>query len=286
MEGIRQGWVRETPPTGPYGPPPGAPRDASAIAGRTIAGFGYRVAAFLFDVGLAMAAFTAAILAGLPGTMQSLILVGTWVFITSVATAVFDGQTLGKRLVGTRVITSGGVAAGFGTSLLRDSLARLLYLFPFFFLVDSIFAAADGKGQTLRDKMVGTYVVRDMPSPGRAWAVSLAAAALFAVWIAGTEANDDRPGEGYTGADRSAFIDGCRDEGSNEGRCACLYEFISSRLTYDEYSGVSSDDPADWPRHVRQVTDDAATTCDGAEPEGPPSGSQTAMSRPRNLPTS
>lgn len=251
-----------------------------------IAGFGYRVAAFLFDVGLALAAFTAAILAGLPGWAQSLTLVGTWVFVTSVATAVFDGQTLGKRLVGTRVITAQGVPAGFVRSLLRDSAARLLYLVPFFFLVDSIFAAASRDSRTLRDGMVGTYVVRDVPAPGRAWAVAVAAVALVAVGIVGIESDEGRPGEGYSGADRSAFIDGCRREGSSEGRCTCLYEFISARLTYDEYSGVSSDDPADWPRHVRQVTDDAAATCDGDAPGGPPPGSQTSSARPRNRATS
>ena len=90
------------------------------------------------------------------------------VFVTSAATAVFDGQTLGKRLTGTRVITTYGMPIGFGTSLLRDTFARLLYLVPLFFIIDSVFAVADSNGQTLRDKMVGTYVVRETPSVGRA----------------------------------------------------------------------------------------------------------------------
>lgn len=251
-----------------------------------IAGFGYRVAAFLFDLALALAALGAAALAGVPEGAAFAISLGTWVFVTSAASAVFDGQTLGKRLTGTRVITPDGRPIGFGKSLLRDTFARLLYLVPFFFLVDSVFAASSDDGRTLRDRMVGTYVVRAAPSPGRAAAVALAAVALLAVWVGGTESFGDAPGEGYSSVDRSAFVDGCRDEGSSRSRCECLYEFISSRLTHDEYTGVRSDDPGDWPAHVRQVTDDAASTCDGGEPEGPPAGSQTASSRPRNLPTS
>ena len=280
MEGMRQAWVREAPPA--YLPPAAGP-PRGGPSGAVTAGFGYRIAAFLFDAGLALAALAAAMIAGLPELLVGIV---TWIFVTSVASAVFDGQTLGKRLTGTRVVSGSGVPIGFGTSLLRDSLARLLYLVPLFFLVDSIFAAASDDGQSLRDKMVGTYVVRDAPAPGRAWAVALASAALFACWIAGTETVDSRPGEGFTSLDRSAFVDGCRDEGSSRSRCECLYEFISSRLTHDEYTGVSSDDPDDWPAHVRQVTVDAATTCDGGEPEGPPPGSQSASARPRNLATS
>jgi uncharacterized RDD family membrane protein YckC len=251
-----------------------------------IAGFGYRVAAFLFDLGLALVAFTAALIGGLSGGVSALVGLGVWVFVTSAASGVFDGQTLGKRLAGTRVVGAPGRPIGFGTSLLRDTIARLLYLVPFFFLVDSVFAAASDDGRTLRDRMVGTYVVRETPSAGRAWAVALAAAALLAVWVAGAESAGNGPGEGYTTADREAFMAGCRGEGSTGARCRCLYEFMSTRLTHDEFSGVDSHNPDRWPAHVRQVADDATATCDGDQPEGPPAGSQTASSRPRNLPTS
>jgi len=256
------------------------------MEGTAIAGFGYRVAAHLFDAGLALAALSAAILAGLPEPATFLVCIGAWIFVTSVASAVFDGQTLGKRLTGTRAVTEHGKPIGFWTSFLRDTLARVLFLVPFVFLVDSIMAAAADTGQSLRDRMVGTYVVRETPSPGRAWAVALGAAALLALWVAGTEAAGDEPGEGYSSYDRSGFMQGCRDEGSSRARCACLYDFISARLTHDEFTGVSSDDPDRWPAHVRRVTDDAATTCDGAAPAGPPPGSQTSSVRPRNLPTS
>lgn len=277
MEGIRQGWVREAPPTGPYGPPPGQKDPGGVLVhGRVVAQPGYRIAAFVFDTGVAVAALTAAILAGLSTGAAIIVGVAAWMFVTSAATAVFAGQTLGKRLAGVQVLTEYGMPIGFGTSLLRDTLARLLYFIPLFFIIDSVFAAADDNGQTLRDKMVGTYVVRDTTSPGRGWAVALTGVALFAVWFLGTSAASDEPGEGYSGYDRTLFMDSCRDEGSSRSRCACLYEFITTRLSHDEYSGVRSDDPADWPAHVRRVTNDAATACDGAQPSEPPPGSTTS----------
>src|SRR5829696_9845344 len=167
-----------------------------------IAGFGYRVAAYLFDLGLALAALTAALIAGLSTGAVVLAGLAAWIFVTSAASGVFDGQTLGKRLTGTRVVSAHGTPIRFGTSLLRDTIARLLYLVPFFFLVDSLFAAAADDGRTLRDRMVGTYVVRETASAGRAWAVTLPAVALLTVWVVGAESANNGPGEGYTTADR------------------------------------------------------------------------------------
>lgn len=251
-----------------------------------VAGFGYRVAAFLFDLGLALAALTGALTARLPEGAAFLLALLAWVFVTSVASAVFDGQTLGKRLTGTRVITARGVPIGLGTSLLRDTAARALWVIPVFFLIDSIHAITHDRGQTLRDRMVRTYVVRETRSPGRAAGVAAAAAALLAIWIVLTGTVSDEPGDGYSAADRSAFMDGCGREGSSRGRCACLYDYISARLSHDEFAGVHSDDPDRWPAHVRHVADDAAASCDGGQPEPEDPATETASSRPRNLATS
>ena len=207
-------------------------------------------------------------------------------FVTSVASAVFDGRSLGKRLTGTRVLTVRAAPVGFGRSLMRDSVTRVLWLIPVFFLADAIVAMTDDKGRSLRDKMAGTYVLREGGSPLRAWSVALAACALLAVWLTGTSTIGDDPGEGFTSADRSAFMDGCSREGSSRGRCACLYEYISARLSHDEFAGVDSDDPDDWPAHVRRVTDDAAATCDGGQPAPEDPSQETASARPRNLATS
>ena len=98
-----------------------------------------------------------------------------------------------------------------------------------------------------------------------------------AVRIVGTGTISDEPGEGYSAADRSAFMDGCGREGSSRGRCACLYDYISARLSHDEFAGVHSDDPDRWPAHVRHVTDDAAATCDGGQPEPEDPATETAI---------
>ena len=67
--------------------------------------------------------------------------------------------------------------------------------------------------------------------------------------------------------------------------CECLYVYISSRLSHDEFTGVGSDDPDKWPARVRRVTDDAAVACDGGQPRPDPAR-ETAMSVPRNRATS
>src|SRR3954462_4462682 len=121
MEGLRQAWV-ETPEA-PIVPPP----RERVVAGRPVAGYGYRVAAYLFDVGLAVAAgVVAVVLSGGRDSWQSgdgetlffVTTVGVWLLATPVAMGVLKGQTLGKKLVGTRVIGPVG-PAGFGTSMLR-----------------------------------------------------------------------------------------------------------------------------------------------------------------------
>ena len=80
-------------------------------------------------------------------------------------------------------------------------------------------------------------------------------------------------------------MDGCLEDGSSRSRCECLYEYISTRLSHDEFTGVGSD-PEDWPARVRRVTGDAAVACDGGQPAEPDPSAETAMSAPRNRPTS
>jgi uncharacterized RDD family membrane protein YckC len=258
----------------PMPPEPPDPRSRS-FGGRPFAGFGYRIAAFLFDAGVALAAGVAVVLAvGGKESWQSGDGEGTfaltaflvWLLVTSVAMGVFKGQTLGKRLTGTRVVQLGGAPAGFGISLLRDQLARLLYFIPLFFLIDSIWAAASEDRQALRDKMVSTYVVREAGTAPRAWGVALGAAALLAVWVAGTSALDagsgDEPGEGYSDLDRQVFVDGCQDEGAGRNECVCMYEHITSRVPYDQYEVADrTENTDDWPQPVQDATAKAIDIC-------------------------
>lgn len=167
------------------------------------AGWGYRVGAYLTDFGLAVAAASVVNLVageGDDGTYGALTAVVVWLLVTSVAMAVFKGQTVGKRIAGTRVVVRDR-PAGFGISLLRDQLLRVLYIIPLFFLVDSIWAAADSQRQTLRDKIVGSHVVRAGANARRAVAVGVLGPALIAAWIALSEVrNSDEPASGTTPA--------------------------------------------------------------------------------------
>jgi uncharacterized RDD family membrane protein YckC len=277
MEGVRHTWVEPVAP-----PPPPPPARDRIIGDRPIAGYGYRVAAFLFDVGLAFAAgVLVAFLAGGAETWATgggdtaflLVVIGAWLLITTGATAILGGRTLGKWLVGTRVVGPGG-PADFGTSVLRDQLARLLYLVPFFGLADVIWAAADADRRSLRDKMVGTYVVRDRGTMFRAWAVGAAAVALLAVWVAGTSALDPDVGGGYSASERAEFVDACRDEGGTRSECECLFAYLATRVSHDEFARIDSDDIKDWPPRLRRVTLEAGRRCSGGDEPAP--GTQPA----------
>jgi uncharacterized RDD family membrane protein YckC len=251
-------------------PPPepatyAAPAEAAAPS---YAGWGYRVGAFLTDAGIALCV---AILAGIAvggddddaqNAVVGITLVVTWVLVTTVAMGVFKGQTVGKRIAGIRVVINDR-PVGFGFSLLRDQVLRVLYLVPLFFIVDSIWAAADGQRQSLRDKMVGTHVVRAGANAARAVTIGVLATVLLAGWIALSVALDsddsasptgtgaDEPG--YSDLDRQVFIDSCTGEGAQERYCACLFDYIAPRVPYETFNSVESDDPDSWPRRLRDT---------------------------------
>jgi uncharacterized RDD family membrane protein YckC len=287
MTGYRGRGVEDRPPERegfqPPGREPGPPRAGvgpeavvwepppaeEAAAAPRYAGWGYRVGAFLTDVGLAL--FVAILVALAVGgddddtqnAVAGLTAVVTWLLVTSVAMAVFEGQTVGKRIAGTRVVR-GDRPVGFGFSLLRDQVLRLLYLVPLFFLVDSIWAAADGQRQTLRDKIVGTHVVHAGANAVRGVAVGVLATVLIAGWIALTTISDgdsastapagtgaDEPG--YSDLDRQVFINSCAGEGATESYCACLFDYIAPRVPYETFNSVESEDPDTWPPVLRDT---------------------------------
>jgi uncharacterized RDD family membrane protein YckC len=248
-------------------PPPAETAPTEAAAPR-YAGWGYRVGAFLTDSGIALCV---AILAGIAvggddddtqSAVVGITLVATWVLVTSVAMGVFKGQTVGKRIAGIRVVIQDR-PVGFGLSLLRDQVLRVLYIVPLFFVVDSIWAAADGQRQTLRDKMVGTHVVHAGANAARAVTIGVLATALLAGWIAlsvvldtdepasATGTGADEPG--YSDLDRQVFISSCTGEGAQESYCACLFDYIAPRVPYDTFNSVESDDPDTWPRELRDT---------------------------------
>jgi uncharacterized RDD family membrane protein YckC len=68
------------------------------------------------------------------------------------------GMTLGKRIVGIRVVDEEGDVAGFGAAIVRNLLRLVDGLF--FYLVGAIFALTSPRGQRLGDRAAHTLVVR------------------------------------------------------------------------------------------------------------------------------
>lgn len=74
--------------------------------------------------------------------------------------ALWNGQTLGKRVAGVRVLKANGLPVGFSQVLIRN-LMRIVDALPIFYVVGSIAVLFTGRHQRLGDMVAGTVVVRD-----------------------------------------------------------------------------------------------------------------------------
>lgn len=107
----------------------------------------------------------------------------------------FSGRSLGKRMVGLRVVRVGGQPVGFWSSLLRNALRLIDMQIGVTYLVGGVLILVTTRNQRLGDLLASTVVVRDRraaPSPaGGAWssAAGFAAPASGGTGIAPT----DRP---------------------------------------------------------------------------------------------
>jgi uncharacterized RDD family membrane protein YckC len=71
----------------------------------------------------------------------------------------WHGQTVGKRIAGTRVLTSHGLAISFGQAALRN-LLRMVDILPGGYLLGGLSALLDARGRRLGDIAADTLVVR------------------------------------------------------------------------------------------------------------------------------
>ena len=151
------------------------------VVSYTVAGVGSRIAAGLIDlflcVALLLAVFALAVLVGSPVSpeemgrdgpstawaaavvviMQFAILWGYYLLCEGL----FDGRTLGKRLLGLRAVRDGGYSVGFAASAVRN-LMRIVDLQPLFtYLVGIAGIAISKSGKRLGDVVAGTIVVRE-----------------------------------------------------------------------------------------------------------------------------
>jgi uncharacterized membrane protein SpoIIM required for sporulation/uncharacterized RDD family membrane protein YckC len=151
------------------------------VVSYTLAGVGSRMAAGLIDLffcaALLFAIILLAMLVGSPVSpeeigrdsssaawasaviviMQFAILWGYYLLCEGL----FDGRTLGKRLLGLRAVRDGGYSVGFAASAVRN-LMRIIDLQPVFtYLVGIAGIAISKSGKRLGDVVAGTIVVRE-----------------------------------------------------------------------------------------------------------------------------
>lgn len=171
-------WEQPPPPAGGYGQPGGAypppppawqqPQQGyygggpAPAAGGQLAGWWQRVGATLVD-GLVLA-IPNIILRAIGGYALGglLVLVLDAVYFTLMLSR-RNGQTLGNRSVGTRVVdsTTGGPVSS-GKALGRwaaEGVLFLLFIIPG--ILDILWPLWDPQNQTLHDKIAGTVVLRD-----------------------------------------------------------------------------------------------------------------------------
>jgi uncharacterized membrane protein SpoIIM required for sporulation/uncharacterized RDD family membrane protein YckC len=164
------------------------------VVSYTIAGLGSRVYAALIDLLLCFLLFigSAVVIAmtspndneigspmstawafAITAFLQFVIIWGYYLL----AEGLFDGQTIGKRLLGIRAVRDGGYSVGFSASAVRN-LMRLVDLQPVFTYAVGITSIALTKsGKRLGDIVAGTLVVRETMVQQPALAAAAAAAA-------------------------------------------------------------------------------------------------------------
>jgi uncharacterized RDD family membrane protein YckC len=173
-----------TPP--PYQPPPPRPRGPHGqpvYKGMECSTWGTRVGAALLDwlfaivaplvVGVPLAASGVTGLEVAGGVIVAAAFTFGWPLyaaITEARSGERAGQTIGKQLVGIRVVRDNGERIGFGFALLRELAVRWglfgliggLFFFPPF--LDLLWPIWDEENRTLHDMVVSTHVVyADVP---------------------------------------------------------------------------------------------------------------------------
>jgi uncharacterized RDD family membrane protein YckC len=238
-----------------------------------MAAWGYRVGATLTNVAIAvlsgLAAYAAAKAAGATddgaGSAAGLTILGVWLANALVVAAVTNGQSIGKKLAGIRVVRENGRRYGIGTALVRDVICRLIYIVPLVWLIDVLSPLGEQR-QTLRDRMVSTRVIQAPAYRSRRWPLAATAVILTASWFALVAATDAfETSESYTGLDREMiFVNGCSEDGTlSEADCGCVFDYISAQLLYDEYAEADRQAPEDWSPRVNRIFADGISSCTG-----------------------
>jgi uncharacterized RDD family membrane protein YckC len=143
-----------------------------ALAGRGYASFGRRFLAYLIDLVILFIAF-ALLENGVPGFRMAVFNLvgrspslipyldfGTRMVVYALYFVVLWalwGRTIGKLLVGIKIVTGSGGGLGFGRALVRLLVS---YVSGAVVVLGYLWVIWDGKKQAWHDKVAGTYVVR------------------------------------------------------------------------------------------------------------------------------
>jgi uncharacterized RDD family membrane protein YckC len=230
---------------------------------RPLAHWRLRVGASLVDLGIALVVvqFADAILgsAGIGDHSRALFLLfGTivlWAVMQTIAMGVTDGQTIGKRIFGLRVLRADGTPAGFGIGVLRELVCRVTFVVPVVFLVDALLALRADR-RSLRDRMARTGVVEEAPTAAanRLRAITMALILVGVGAIVGTALNGD-----LITSDRGSFISDCTGQGEAYSACDCAWKQLTKRIGAKRLDQVSNEDVT--PADVQAATSAAYAAC-------------------------
>ena len=138
-----------------------------------VAGLASRGAAWLIDLVVMAAlvlaaslvlALAAPVAGGAAGALQLVIVFLVQWWYQTLFEWRMGGQTIGKRIVGIRVLSRDGLGLSFSQAVIRN-LVRFVDLLPATYLVGVITAVLDPHGRRLGDLAAGTVVVRERRAP-------------------------------------------------------------------------------------------------------------------------
>ena len=135
-----------------------APEGMSALE---IASAGQRLGAFLVDFVISVLVGIVGLVIGSAmggdGSVVNLVLsIGYWIVVLiMVATR---GQSPGKIAIGIKIVKTDGKSIGFGTTLLREIIGKIIS--SIILLLGYIWILFDGQRQGWHDKIASTYVVK------------------------------------------------------------------------------------------------------------------------------
>ncbi|WP_044894807.1 RDD family protein [Bacillus alveayuensis] len=129
------------------------------------AGFWKRLLANLLD----------SIIIGIPLAILSYSITGNWegdaftsilnVLYFLIVPVIWSGYTIGKKIVGIRIVKVNGEKLGFGAMLLRTVVASIIYVITLgiALIVSAIMVAVREDKRAIHDFLAGTYVTTERP---------------------------------------------------------------------------------------------------------------------------